>query len=81
MPMNVVDGFENGIALRRLAMIIHLKVIIENTKHVFPHVNLYHTIYVSTKPHKGTTFRGEKRKIIYKNSKLARFNALLAIRS
>jgi hypothetical protein len=62
-------------------MIVHLKVSVENPEHVFPHINLYHTICVSKKPHKGTTFHGEKRKIIYKNSKLARFNALLAMRS
>ena len=81
MPVDIVDGFEDGVALRRLAMIVHLKVSVENPEHVFPHINLYHTICVSKKPHKGTTFQGEKRKIIYKNSKLARFNALLAMRS
>ena len=81
VSVNIVDGFEGRVALGGLAMIVHLKVIIQNAEHVFPHVNLYHAISVSRKPCKGTTFQGEKRKIIYKISKLMFFNALLAMRS
>ena len=81
VSVDIVDGFEDRVALGGLAMIVHLKVIIQNAEHVFPHVNLYHAISVSRKPCKGTTFQGEKRKIIYKISKLMFFNALLAMRS
>ena len=68
----IVDGLENGVALRCLAMIVHLKIAVEYLQHILPNVYFYH------KPHKGTTFWGDKSDIIYKKSKLARFNALLA---
>ena len=72
MSFMVIDGAQDGITLRCLAMTGHLKIVIQNA--------CYSSIYPQ-KPYKGTHFQADEREFIYKNSKLACFNALLAIRS
>ena len=78
MSVDTINGFQDGIAFWRLAMIVHLKIVIQDTLHS-GQSTYFHPI--SQKPHKGTYFQADKRKSIYKNSKLACFNALLTIRS
>ena len=42
MAFRLIDGFEDGIAFWRLAMIVHLKVTVENPQNSLPNVNSNH---------------------------------------
>jgi hypothetical protein len=42
MAFRLVNGFQNGITLRRLAMIVHLKITVKDAQNSLPNVNFYH---------------------------------------
>jgi hypothetical protein len=44
MPIDIIDSLQNRVAFRGLAMIVHLKIGVEDTQNVLPNINLYHTL-------------------------------------
>jgi hypothetical protein len=42
MPLCLVDGFQNSITLRGLAVIVHLKITVKDAQNSLPNVNFYH---------------------------------------
>jgi len=42
MAVDVINSLKNGITLRRLAMVVHLKIAVENAQYILPNVYFYH---------------------------------------
>lgn len=42
MSVNVINSLQDGISLWGLAMIVHLKIAVENAQHILPNVYFYH---------------------------------------